>query len=673
MGVPGLWNVLGPAGERQALLYAAQCDDRLKVAVDVSIWLFQCQAAQGGENAELRTFFYRLCRLSICGIQALFVFDGPAKPPIKRGKASRHSAKHGLLKKMLKLFGFPSWEAPGEAEAECAYLQRQRIVDAVLSDDVDAFLFGATCVYKQWAATSADHRKNSEDMAYTLCFTSDNVRKVTGMTREKMILVAVLAGGDYDPGGLPGCGIKLATEIAHAGFAHQLIADEVDLDEWRTKLQTALKTNSEGAFSRRHPKLAIPPDFPSLQTLQYYTKPVVTASKEIMVRAADIDWNAEIDLHALRAFTENHLGWAGLEGDLKFVKIMMGPQLISVLHNHKIHRDIQDKCMTTATDIIHDEHLAIHGSRQHPTAGGLAELRISFVPHVVVPIALSSDVQETPDTTEVKPAKFSVSCITSRSRIWILQKVCEKAIPAQVQAWIDKHSEPGLKVPKAPRGQTTLDGFVQCRKDIFTCSSTTAKRKLKGLHSDTVVITNTTSATPEEASASSCTLQGPDLQGPRMQITLHDSPPAKAGSEESASSGTLQVPEMQASRVHVILDDSPPARATSKAAMSRSQLSNPVNGRRADDRLSDGNEAESFYSTRNIFSPRDSAAKVVRLQGQVELETRKAANSVMLSVASSSPGKGAKATRKNPVPLDDVYSAIATPERNKVCIDLTNT
>ena len=40
-------------------------------------------------------------------------------------------------------------QAPGEAEAELAYLNRIGIIDAVLSDDVDNFLFGATMVIRK--------------------------------------------------------------------------------------------------------------------------------------------------------------------------------------------------------------------------------------------------------------------------------------------------------------------------------------------------------------------------------------------------------------------------------------------------------------------------------------------------------------------------------------------
>jgi len=40
-------------------------------------------------------------------------------------------------------------QAPGEAEAELAYLNHIGIIDAILSDDVDNFLFGATMVIRK--------------------------------------------------------------------------------------------------------------------------------------------------------------------------------------------------------------------------------------------------------------------------------------------------------------------------------------------------------------------------------------------------------------------------------------------------------------------------------------------------------------------------------------------
>lgn len=43
----------------------------------------------------------------------------------------------------------PFQQAAGEAEAELAYLNRTGVIDAVMTDDVDAFVFGATTVIKK--------------------------------------------------------------------------------------------------------------------------------------------------------------------------------------------------------------------------------------------------------------------------------------------------------------------------------------------------------------------------------------------------------------------------------------------------------------------------------------------------------------------------------------------
>jgi Holliday junction resolvase YEN1 len=40
-------------------------------------------------------------------------------------------------------------QAPAEAEAELARLNRFRLINAVLSDDVDTFLFGAFAVIRK--------------------------------------------------------------------------------------------------------------------------------------------------------------------------------------------------------------------------------------------------------------------------------------------------------------------------------------------------------------------------------------------------------------------------------------------------------------------------------------------------------------------------------------------
>lgn len=50
---------------------------------------------------------------------------------------------------MCKLFIHSVHKAPGEAEAELAYLNRIGVIDAIITDDVDTFLFGATMLIRK--------------------------------------------------------------------------------------------------------------------------------------------------------------------------------------------------------------------------------------------------------------------------------------------------------------------------------------------------------------------------------------------------------------------------------------------------------------------------------------------------------------------------------------------
>lgn len=53
-----------------------------------------------------------------------------------------------LFQELLQIFGLPFIIAPMEAEAQCAYMELNNLVDGVVTDDSDAFLFGARSVYK---------------------------------------------------------------------------------------------------------------------------------------------------------------------------------------------------------------------------------------------------------------------------------------------------------------------------------------------------------------------------------------------------------------------------------------------------------------------------------------------------------------------------------------------
>lgn len=55
---------------------------------------------------------------------------------------------------MLDYLGVPWVTAAGEAEAMCAYLDSQGLVDGCITNDGDAFLYGARTVYRNFNMNS---------------------------------------------------------------------------------------------------------------------------------------------------------------------------------------------------------------------------------------------------------------------------------------------------------------------------------------------------------------------------------------------------------------------------------------------------------------------------------------------------------------------------------------
>ena len=399
MGIQGLFHHLGPAPRISVAKLAADHYVRHKrpfrLAIDISIWLFQIQSGKGGSNPALRTFYYRLLRLLALNIHPLFVFDGPNKPEWKRGKrvggpgAKVVSVPEFNAKQLLKLFGFPLHVAPGEAEAECAVLQREGVVDAVLSEDVDTLMFGSGMTLRHWSADG-----NGTTPTHVNVFHADETQARSGLDHQGMILVALMSGGDYIPTGIPGCGPKTASDAAKAGFGASLCRlkrkDVAGLAAWKEELTNEIRTNERKLFSRKTKGFTMPEDFPSWEVLGYYTHPCVSTREKIAQLRTSIKWDEDLDFAALRAWAGDAFDWSGLVGAYKFVK-NLAPALLM--------RNIRMGAHGGATKCSEGEReqpaqvLAIHGKRTHATTDGLMEYRISFTPAEIVPLDFDQEEQ----------------------------------------------------------------------------------------------------------------------------------------------------------------------------------------------------------------------------------------------------------------------------------------
>jgi 5'-3' exonuclease len=81
-------------------------------------------------------------------------------------------------------------EASAEAEAQCAVLESLGLVDGVVTEDSDVFLFGARKVYRN----IFDQKKYAEK------YYMANIESDFGLDRDKLIYLAMLLGSDYTPG-----------------------------------------------------------------------------------------------------------------------------------------------------------------------------------------------------------------------------------------------------------------------------------------------------------------------------------------------------------------------------------------------------------------------------------------------------------------------------------------
>ncbi|KAF8126597.1 PIN domain-like protein [Boletus edulis] len=268
MGVRGLWPILACARDERSLTEFAANEGfqsgvgasgvkLLTVGVDASVWMhsvcpvFRYNHAGAGANPELRTLFYRLAALLSIPLHAVFIFDGPARPCEKRQKHVRrpHHWLAPAFQEMLTVFAFAWHEGPGEAEAELAVLSQNGLIDAVLTTDNDALVFGAILEQPR-------HFDRVE------IYTDYAVANAAGLSHGDLLLIALLSGGDYD-GGIPHCGIKTAYGVSRYKLGDDLVhafttkgPETVDFNHflcgWRNDLRRVLAMDPEGYIGREH-------------------------------------------------------------------------------------------------------------------------------------------------------------------------------------------------------------------------------------------------------------------------------------------------------------------------------------------------------------------------------------------------------------------------------------
>jgi len=219
--------------------------------------------SKGHITSHLSGVFYRGSNFLNADIKPVFIFDG--KPPALKHKTilqrterrddARKKWKVALKKgniaearkfamastkfdrtmipevqDLLTAMGIPYIQAPSEGESQASYLVTKGDAYAVVTQDADALLYGATKVVRNLSITGRRKLPGREDYVYINpeLITLEDVLKTHDINLTQLILAGILIGNDYEPG-IKGVGPKTALKLVkkHTTLKKLISSDEV--------------------------------------------------------------------------------------------------------------------------------------------------------------------------------------------------------------------------------------------------------------------------------------------------------------------------------------------------------------------------------------------------------------------------------------------------------------
>ncbi|XP_036365911.1 uncharacterized protein LOC115220307 isoform X1 [Octopus sinensis] len=313
MGVTDLWSVLDPV--KKHLPLSSLRGQRL--AVDLSIWICESQGVVQMERViskpYLRNLFFRVNHLLLSGIDLVFIIDGRA-PEMKAEtmrkrqkecflyrkssqnnfwtcKNTKRSHLNAFVKKcceLLDCLGVPYLESQGEAEAYCAFLNKHGVVDACITNDGDAFLYGAPKIYRNFTMDRKDPHVES--------YTVQDIEQQLSLTQEKLVAFALLTGCDYQPKGIPQVGVETALKLLRALTNRDLL---LRFRQWRSMKSSDCCCDIERTVWEKACKL---PGFPSEQIIEEFL-----VSKDVLPKN-NLQWKSP-NMKKFENFMAVNLEW----------------------------------------------------------------------------------------------------------------------------------------------------------------------------------------------------------------------------------------------------------------------------------------------------------------------------------------------------------------------------
>ncbi len=138
-------------------------------------------------------------------------------------------------KKLIHAMGLPMIQAPAEADAQMSWLCKKGDVWATASSDYDSLLHGSPRMITN--LTLSQRRRTSTGAVIKISpdlIELEGVLSALGITQEQLIIVAILSGTDYNPGGIKGIGPKKALKIVKERKDYDVLFEELGADfDWR--------------------------------------------------------------------------------------------------------------------------------------------------------------------------------------------------------------------------------------------------------------------------------------------------------------------------------------------------------------------------------------------------------------------------------------------------------
>ena len=104
-------------------------------------------------------------------------------------------------------------ETESEGEALCSLMVREGDAFAVATQDYDSLLFGATRLIRNLSITGKRKRGDSYvEVKPEMIMLKDVLEKLS-ISQDQLILLGIIIGTDFNPGGIPGYGPKKALEL----------------------------------------------------------------------------------------------------------------------------------------------------------------------------------------------------------------------------------------------------------------------------------------------------------------------------------------------------------------------------------------------------------------------------------------------------------------------------